>query len=87
LHFELREYTSFLKKQTNPEVGFLSSCLEIVPRDFPSGPMIRTPCFRYRGTRSISSPGTKIPHPMWPPRPPKKRKKIMPNILKKRTFQ
>lgn len=30
--------------------------------DFPAGPVIETPCFQPRGTGSIPSWGTEIPH-------------------------
>ena len=30
--------------------------------DFPGGPVVRTPCFQFRGTGSILGWGSKIPH-------------------------
>ena len=42
-------------------------------RDFPGGPVVKTPCFQCRGTGSIPGLGTKIPHAML--RGQKKKKK------------
>ena len=35
------------------------------PRDFPSGPVQKTPCFHCRGYRFNLWPGTKIMHSKW----------------------
>ena len=34
-------------------------------RDFPGGPVVKTPPSNAGGTGSIPGPGTNIPHAMW----------------------
>ena len=34
-------------------------------RDFPGGPVVKTPCFQARGYGSIPGWGTNFPHALW----------------------
>ena len=45
------------------------------PRDFPDGPVVKTPHFHTEGESLIPGQGTNISHALWPPQ---KKKKKMP---------
>ena len=57
---------------------------EAEPRDFPGGPVVKTPHFQCKGMGSISGQGTKIPHAMWQGQSIKKKKK---SYLKRRKLK
>ena len=40
----------------------ISFFLQILNRDFSGNPVIKTPCFQFRGMSSIPGQGTKVPH-------------------------
>lgn len=44
-------------------------------RDFPGSPLLRTPCFQYRGMGSVLSQGTMIPHVLWHSQKTKRKRK------------
>ena len=43
----------------------LSWLLVIPIRDFPGSPVVKTPCFQYKGCNLIPGWGIKIPHTTW----------------------
>ena len=47
-------------------ISSLPKKIERKPRDFPGGPVVKTPSFHAGGTGSITGQGTKISYAKWP---------------------
>ena len=46
-------------------------------KDFPGGPVVKTPPFNAAGVSSIPGWGAKIPHALWPKKPKHKTEAIL----------
>ena len=73
VHLPETDFFFFLKRvlcshqclQNEPLIGFANLLFWKYFLDFPGSPVVKTPCFHFKGTGSIPGWGTKILHATW----------------------